>query len=72
MKKKFSYGSRVCIGKNISIVETVKLFPVLIRQFDIEWASEELEWRVETYWFAKQHGLKCRIRSRDVPTTLDF
>ncbi|KAJ5363950.1 cytochrome P450 [Penicillium cataractarum] len=69
----FGYGSRTCIGKNISIMEMGKLVPLLIRHFEIEWASEkETEWRVETYWFAKQHGLKCRMRSRDVPTKLKF
>ncbi|KAL3442486.1 cytochrome P450 [Aspergillus insuetus] len=60
----FGYGSRTCIGKNISIMEMGKLVPQLMRQFDIEWASECPEWRVETFWFAKQHGLICRLRSR--------
>lgn len=26
-----------------------KLVPLLIRHFEIEWAEEEAEWRVETY-----------------------
>ncbi|KAJ5656902.1 cytochrome P450 [Penicillium longicatenatum] len=60
----FGYGSRTCIGKNISIMEMGKLIPQLIRHFEIEWASEHPEWKVETFWFAKQHGLKCRFRSR--------
>ncbi|KAJ5654540.1 cytochrome P450 [Penicillium lividum] len=60
----FGYGSRTCIGKNISIMEMGKLVPQLIRNFEIEWASQEAEWRVETFWFAKQHGLKCRLKSR--------
>ncbi|KAJ5934250.1 cytochrome P450 [Penicillium verhagenii] len=60
----FGYGSRTCVGKNISIMEMGKLVPQLIRNFEIEWASEEPEWRVETFWFAKQHGLKCRLKSR--------
>ncbi|KAJ6005379.1 cytochrome P450 [Penicillium sp. IBT 35674x] len=60
----FGYGSRTCIGKNISIMEMGKLVPQLIRHFEIEWASEDPEWKVETFWFAKQHGLKCRFRCR--------
>jgi hypothetical protein len=53
-------------------MEMGKLVPLLIRHFEIEWASDEPEWRVETYWFAKQHGLKCRMRSRDVAARLKF
>ncbi|OJJ66033.1 hypothetical protein ASPBRDRAFT_79448 [Aspergillus brasiliensis CBS 101740] len=60
----FGYGSRTCIGKNISIMEMGKLIPQLIRDFEIEWASERPEWNVKTFWFAKQHGLLCRLRSR--------
>ncbi|GKZ25809.1 hypothetical protein AbraIFM66951_000790 [Aspergillus brasiliensis] len=60
----FGYGSRTCIGKNISIMEMGKLIPQLIRDFDIEWASERPEWSVKTFWFAKQYGLLCRLRSR--------
>lgn len=53
--------------ENISIMEMGKLVPLLFRYFKIEWASREAEWLVETWWFAKQHVLKCRMRSRDVP-----
>ncbi|KAJ5762320.1 cytochrome P450 [Penicillium nucicola] len=60
----FGYGSRTCIGKNISIMEMGKLVPQIIRHFEIEWDSDKSDWRVETFWFAKQHGLKCRLRSR--------
>ncbi|KAJ5897370.1 cytochrome P450 [Penicillium tannophilum] len=45
----FGYGSRTCIGKNISIMEMGKLVPQLIRHFEIEWASEDPEWKVETF-----------------------
>ncbi|KAJ5585632.1 cytochrome P450 [Penicillium hetheringtonii] len=53
----FGYGSRTCIGKNISIMEMGKLVPQILRKFEIEWASDEPKWHVKTYWFAKQHGL---------------
>ena len=64
LRIQFGYGSRTCIGKNISIMEMGKLIPQLVRHFDIEWASEKPAWRVETFWFAKQHGLTCRLRAR--------
>ncbi|KAF4334064.1 cytochrome p450 oxidoreductase [Fusarium beomiforme] len=46
----FGYGSRTCIGKNISIMEMGKLVPAMLRNFDIEWASKSPEWVVKTYW----------------------
>ncbi|KAJ5629935.1 cytochrome P450 [Penicillium herquei] len=61
----FGYGSRTCIGKNISIMEMGKLVPQIIRKFEMEWASDQPEWHVGTFWFAKQHGVICRLRSRD-------
>ncbi|KAJ5697351.1 hypothetical protein N7488_011035 [Penicillium malachiteum] len=61
----FGYGSRTCIGKNFSIMEMGKLVPQIIRKFEIEWTSDQPEWHVETFWFAKQHGVICRLRSRD-------
>jgi cytochrome P450 len=62
--EQFGYGSRTCIGKNISIMEMGKLIPQLMRHFDFEWASSKPEWRVETYWFARQHDMICRLKSR--------
>ncbi|RDH36020.1 cytochrome P450 [Aspergillus welwitschiae] len=61
----FGYGSRTCIGKNISMMEMGKLVPQLLRHFEIEWASHENEWRVRTFFFAKQHGLVCRLALRN-------
>ncbi|TQS32122.1 hypothetical protein Golomagni_07573 [Golovinomyces magnicellulatus] len=60
----FGYGTRTCIGKNISLMEMGKLVPRLLREFDLEWASEKSEWQVFNYWFARQEGLICRLRQR--------
>ncbi|KAI5456875.1 putative P450 monooxygenase [Mariannaea sp. PMI_226] len=60
----FGYGSRTCIGKNISIMEMGKLVPAILRNFDLEWANEDPEWKVKTYWFARQEGLVCRLKWR--------
>ncbi|KAJ5328320.1 cytochrome P450 [Penicillium brevicompactum] len=67
----FGYGSRTCIGKNISIMEMGKLIPQIIRHFELEWASEEPQWNMQTFFFAKQHGLKCRLRSRKAVASVD-
>lgn len=61
----FGAGTRTCIGKNISIMEMAKFVPQILRQFDLKWASSEPEWKIKTYWFAKQTGLLVRFRARD-------
>lgn len=45
-------------------MEMGKLVPQLLRKFDIEWAAQQPQWHVETYWFAKQYGLICRLKER--------
>lgn len=45
-------------------MEMGKLIPQIVRNFDIEWASQKPEWKVETFWFSKQYGLVCRLKSR--------
>ncbi|KAJ5543407.1 cytochrome P450 [Penicillium sp. DV-2018c] len=61
----FGLGARTCIGKTISIMEIGKLIPQILRRFEIEWASDQPEWRVRTFFFAKQYGLICRLRLRE-------
>ncbi|KAF5585071.1 pisatin demethylase cytochrome P450 [Fusarium pseudoanthophilum] len=60
----FGHGSRTCIGKNISLMEMGKLIPQLFRHFDIEWISEQPEWRTHAAWFWKQSELFVRLKRR--------
>lgn len=45
-------------------MEMGKFVPQIMRQFDLEWASDEPDWTVTTYWFAKQTGLHVRFKRR--------
>jgi hypothetical protein len=45
-------------------MELGKLIPQLLREFEIEWASEEPTWKVSTYFFAKQEGMIVRLKPR--------
>lgn len=46
-------------------MEMGKFVPQILRSFDLEWASEDPEWHVYTYWFARQEGLICRLKTRE-------
>ncbi|ETS84381.1 hypothetical protein PFICI_02406 [Pestalotiopsis fici W106-1] len=67
----FGAGARTCIGKNISIMEMGKLVPQVLRQFQLEWASDEPEWKIQTYWFAKQTGLLLKKENISHPGNAD-
>jgi len=41
-------GSRTCIGKNSSLIEMNKFIPQLMRDFNLELASPNKEWRLIT------------------------
>lgn len=43
----FSAGSRTCIGKNISLMEMVKIVPQLLRQFEVTLTYRDREWKTK-------------------------
>ncbi|ETN37470.1 uncharacterized protein HMPREF1541_07092 [Cyphellophora europaea CBS 101466] len=60
----FGYGARTCIGKNISIMEMGKFIPQILRNFEIEWASSEPEWKTYAAWFWKQSDIIVKFSDR--------
>lgn len=61
----FGAGSRVCIGRNISMMELRKIVPQLLREFDIEIPGAR-EWEVRNVWFTQQKMPLCQLRKREV------
>ena len=61
----FGAGSRVCIGKSISMIEMRKIVPQLLREFDVS-IEEEMEWKVRNVWFTQQQMPPCVLRRRSV------
>ncbi|GKT76950.1 pisatin demethylase [Colletotrichum tofieldiae] len=45
----FGGGSRVCIGKNISLLEIFKVIPQIVREFDLHFDGED--WELKSTWF---------------------
>jgi hypothetical protein len=46
------------------MVEMGKMVPQVLRNFEITWASLEENWRIKTFWFAKQTGFLVRLHLR--------
>ncbi|KAL4862663.1 hypothetical protein BDV12DRAFT_207062 [Aspergillus spectabilis] len=51
----FGAGHRSCIGKHIATVETYKLVPQLLREF---------EWETQNFWIVRQTGMGVVLRRR--------
>ncbi|KAF4992377.1 hypothetical protein FDECE_13733 [Fusarium decemcellulare] len=62
----FGTGSRVCLGKNISLMEMSKLIPELLRHFDLELVNPHVPWTVSNFWFAKQGDMDCYVMRRSL------
>jgi hypothetical protein len=62
----FGYGSRTCIGKNISLAELHKLTPEVLRCFELELADKNSTWKTRNLWFCKQENVVVGLKKRNV------
>lgn len=62
----FGYGSRTCVGKNISLAEPHKLTPQVLRSFELELADKNSTWRTRNLWFCKQENVIVGLKKRNV------
>lgn len=63
----FGLGSRVCIGKNISLLEISKVIPQLVRKFDMEvHEGEDENGRLKSRcaWFVRQAQFSVTVKER--------
>jgi hypothetical protein len=57
----FGGGSRICMGRNLALVEVYKIVATLVNRYEIELAHPEKEWHVICRWFMRQKGLETKI-----------
>lgn len=60
----FGYGSRTCIGKNISLLEMTKLIPLLVHKFDFKLVRPGQPLRTSNRWFVRQKNFECTLQAR--------
>ncbi|KAJ5382246.1 hypothetical protein N7517_000157 [Penicillium concentricum] len=60
-------GPRMCIGRNIALVEIHKFIAQLLRNFDVELVNLEVPWRITSVWFAFQHDMNVILKPRTIP-----
>ncbi|XRM40663.1 hypothetical protein ABZX51_003975 [Aspergillus tubingensis] len=57
-------GPRMCIGRDIALVEMLKFIALMLHTFDIELVDTTRPWRIESFWFAYQHEMYVRLWKR--------
>jgi cytochrome P450 len=60
----FGNGSRICVGRNLALLEIYKVVATLVRRFEIELAYPEKEWEVTCSWFPRQKGVITNLKLR--------
>ena len=60
----FGQGERVCLGRNISMIEIYKVIPSLLLTFDVQLADPERVWTTWNRWFVFQKDLYCTLQKR--------
>ncbi|KAL4863672.1 hypothetical protein BDV12DRAFT_206324 [Aspergillus spectabilis] len=63
----FGGGQRLCIGKNISLMEMSKAIPLFFDTFDVTLVDANKPLHENCQWFVKQEGLLVRLLPRNKP-----
>ena len=60
----FGGGSRICLGRNLALVEVYKIVATLLNRYEIELADPSKELHTINSWFMRQEGLITKITPR--------
>lgn len=59
----FGFGSRMCIGRHIALMEVYKGIASLFASYKMRLARPDEEWKVHNSFFSRQSGIEVFIRS---------
>ncbi|KAL2126473.1 hypothetical protein VTI74DRAFT_844 [Chaetomium olivicolor] len=62
----FGGGYRICLGRNLSLMEVYKVVPTLLATFDIALEDQEEVWWTCSRWFYRVKGIVCRLKPRSI------
>ena len=60
----FGAGERICLGKNLGLVEVYKIVATLLNRYDMELVDPEGEWVVDGGWMLRPRGVSVIFRPR--------
>ncbi|VBB86066.1 Putative cytochrome P450 E-class, group IV [Podospora comata] len=60
----FGAGSRMCLGKNLALMQIYKGLATLALLYNVEPADGAKQWKVINSFFVRQEGLEVRLRKR--------
>ncbi|KAI9931468.1 hypothetical protein MW887_010043 [Aspergillus wentii] len=60
----FGAGSRMCMGRYLSQLESYKLIATMFSKFDMELANPKNEWKIINSWFVRQENIPVVLKER--------
>jgi cytochrome P450 len=60
----FGAGSRICMGRHLSMVQIMKLVPSLLLRYRFELVDTDKEWKVVCGWFVRQAEMDVFVETR--------
>jgi hypothetical protein len=60
----FGGGSRICIGKNLGLLEVYKVMATLVSRYDIELVEPDRDWKTHNSFFVRQEGVDVTLSRR--------
>ncbi|TKX21940.1 cytochrome P450 monooxygenase-like protein 31 [Elsinoe australis] len=59
----FGFGKRMCAGRHVAVIETIKITASLLGAFDVEFVGDR-EWKTRNSWFHYQWGMDVVLTKR--------
>ncbi|VUC37794.1 unnamed protein product [Clonostachys rosea] len=62
----FGYGARVCIGRNLALVEIHKIIAEFCRRYDAEFVNKEQPFTMKSQWFSYHGEMNVLLKPREM------